>query len=116
MEELIEGTLFVAAERLSVDEAVLTIELEGRLESRAGTGLQRKARITSLAGLGDDVIENRRRDSLSQVRIGSAHGFDFAAPRFEFLQGAEAQKVFTLPQRIEGSQLDPHKTRIRVVD
>jgi len=35
------------------------------------------------------------------MRIGSAHGFDFAGPRFEFLQGAEAQKVFTLPERIE---------------
>jgi len=64
MEELIEETLFVAAERLSVDEAVLAIELERGLESRARPGLQRKARITSLAGLGDDVIENRRRYSL----------------------------------------------------
>jgi hypothetical protein len=31
------------------------------------------------------------------MRIGSAHGFDFADPGFEFLQGSEAQKIFTLP-------------------
>src|SRR3954447_27076312 len=56
MQELIEGTLFVAGETLSVDEAVLSIEVERGLESSAGTGLQRKTRVTSLAGLGDDVI------------------------------------------------------------
>src|SRR4051812_5589556 len=33
--------------------------------------------------------------------IGRAHGFDFARLWLEFLQGAEAQKVVTLPQRIE---------------
>jgi len=65
MEELIEGTLSVAAESLAVNEAVLAVELERWLERRAGTGLQRKARIPSLAGLGDDVIENRGSDSLS---------------------------------------------------
>src|SRR5439155_7204053 len=101
MEELIEGTLFIGAERLSVDEAVLSIELDRGLESRARTGLQRKARITSLPGLGDDVVENRCRDSLSQMRISSAHRFDFAGPRLEFLQGTESQKIFALPQRLE---------------
>ena len=35
MKELIEWTLFVAAERLSVDEAALPIELERGLESWA---------------------------------------------------------------------------------
>src|ERR1700687_1263540 len=65
MEELVEGTSCVAAERRPVDEAVLTIELEGGLESRAGAGLQREARIASSTGLGDYVIENRRSDSLS---------------------------------------------------
>ena len=35
VEELVEGTLFVSAERLSVDEAVLTIEAERGLKRRA---------------------------------------------------------------------------------
>src|SRR5687768_13698207 len=65
MEELVEGTPCVAVERRSVDEAVLTIQLERGLESRAGASLQREARIASSTGLGDDVIENRRSDSLS---------------------------------------------------
>src|SRR4051812_45797171 len=91
-EQLIERTLFVAAERPSVDEAVLSIERERGIERRTGASFQRKTRIISPAGLGDDVVENRCRDSLSQMRIGRAHGFDFAGPRLEFLQGTEPQK------------------------
>src|SRR5216683_154596 len=64
MQELVEGTPCVAAERRSVDGAVLTIELERGLESRAGASLQREARVASSTGLGDDVIENRGSDSL----------------------------------------------------
>ena len=65
MEELVEGTPCVAAERRSVNEVVLTIELERGFERRAGASLQREVRIASATGLGDDVIENRRSDSLS---------------------------------------------------
>src|SRR5437660_12662514 len=55
MEELVEGTPCVAAERRSVNEVVLTIELERGFERRAGASLQREARIASATGLGDDV-------------------------------------------------------------
>src|SRR3954468_15713185 len=96
VEELIEGTRFVIAERLPVNEAVLAIEPERGLECRTGPGLQRQARVTSLPGHADDVFENRRGDSRAQVRIGRAHRLDFAGPWFELLEGTEAQEIFTL--------------------
>jgi hypothetical protein len=65
VQELIEGTLFVAAECAAFDETILAIELESGLESGARASLQREAGVTSLAGLGDDVIENRRSNTPS---------------------------------------------------
>jgi hypothetical protein len=54
-------------------------------------------RVTSPAGLSDDVFEDRRSNPPPEMRIGRAHGFDFAGSRPELLQCTEAKKLFALP-------------------
>lgn len=101
MQELTEGALFVVAERPAFSETKLAIQAESGLESRARSSFQRQTSVTPLTGLGDEVLENRRRDPFSQMRIGSAHGLDFAGSWPELLQSTEAKQGLALPQCIE---------------
>src|SRR5262245_42723771 len=98
MQELIERALLVVAECAAVGETVLAIQRERRVEGGARSRFEGESRVSSQPSFRDDVLENRRRHSAAQMRIGRAHRFDLAGPRVELLQRADAEKVFAFPQ------------------
>jgi len=101
MQKLVERRDFVAAERFAIDEAVLAIERERRLEGWARSSFEAQAAIAAPSRDVEDVIEQRRSHALAQMRRISSHRFYFARDRIKLLEGRHAEQLVVMPRRVD---------------
>lgn len=98
MEELIEFARLVVGERWPLDETVLQVKGDGRLECRPAAGLEAQRPPVLHARPLDQVLQERRGNPPSQESRMRAHRFHLAGDSVDPLERGDPGDRFALPE------------------
>ena len=98
MKKPAERARLIFGERTSLDKAVLAIQRERRLESRASSGFKAQPEIVAPTRLANDVQENCTADASSQMTGIRSHRLDLAGTIAKSFKRPDASKLRAMPR------------------